>query len=118
MSIFNNIKNKFIVIQDGRYAVRVEGYTYEKTQNNVMPIRWELKLMEDIKGVLPTKFSHVETDAGFEILMNELVQIGFLRPVSPEELESTLNSLIGKLVEVEIQTDGDYRNIRFIRKLY
>ena len=117
MSIFDHLREKFTVLKDGKYIVRVDGYVYEKTRNDQRPIRWDLRLMENIEGVLPSKFDHVESDIGFEILMNQIVQMGFLRPETPEELEATLNSLIGKLVEVEVKTDGEYRNVYFTRCL-
>jgi hypothetical protein len=116
MSLFEDLREKFIEIADGNYIVRVEGYTREKTRTNVKPIRWELTLIDDVKGSLPTKFSHIESDGGFNILRRELKQLGFT-PSSPEEFEAALNDLIGRLVEVEINTVGEFRNIRFLRKI-
>jgi hypothetical protein len=116
MSIFEDIRNKFVEISDGNYIVRVEGYMREETRTKAKPIRWHLTLIDDVTGILPTKFSHVETDGGFNILRRELKSLGF-NPSSPEELEEALSLLKGKLVEIELNTDGDYRNIRFIRKI-
>jgi hypothetical protein len=116
VSMFEDLRNKFVEIADGNYIVRIEGFMREKTRNLTKPIRWDLTIIDDVRGSLPTKFSHIETDGGFNILRRELKQLGY-RPSSPEELEHALNDLKGKLVEVELLTDGEYRNIRFVRRI-
>lgn len=121
MGMFDDLFEKFTEIEDGNYVVKIEGFTREKTKNNVWPIRWQLKAVDEVKGVLPTKFNHVESDVGFRILLNELKQLGFQKPKTPKELESILHSLIGALVEVEIFTtdqEADYRVVRFVRRVY
>lgn len=117
MSIFDDLRNRFVRLEDGKYVVRIENYIYEQTRNAQRPIRWDLTLIDQKQGYLPTKFSNVHSDVGFEILLKELVQLGFRRPTTPEELEANLNFLVGKLVEIELYSEGEFRNIRFIKLL-
>lgn len=120
MSLFDDVKDKFYNLEDGRYLVRVEGFHREKTKNGLRPIRWDLTLMNNVKGALPTKFSHVETDGGFRILIDELKRLGYEKPKSPEELEAILHELRGSYIEIGLYTTDffeGYREVRFLRKL-
>ncbi|WP_110929237.1 hypothetical protein [Bacillus massiliglaciei] len=121
MGEFDDIENKFQELEDGRYIVRIEGYKRESTINQTKPIRWDLKLMNDSPYILPMKFSHIETDAGFQILMRELKQLGFSKPRSTREFEDVLSSLLGSIIEINLVTTNEkenYRDIRFVRRLY
>jgi hypothetical protein len=121
MGLFDDLADKFAELEDGKYVVKIEGYVRERTKNNLMPIRWNLTLVDDTKGLLPTKFSHVDHDVGFRILMNELKALGYKKPKSPAEFEAILQSLIGCLVEVELITtdrEEEFRMVRFVRKVY
>ncbi|PLS16485.1 hypothetical protein CVD28_15465 [Bacillus sp. M6-12] len=121
MGLFEDIKEKFNELEDGRYVVRVEGFKRDKTIRNSNPIRWELSLMNDYSAQLPAKFSHVETNAGFQILLRELKNLGYSKPGSAEEFEEILNSLRGAIVEVSVTTtnkEEGYREVKFLRKLY
>jgi hypothetical protein len=71
-------------------------------------------------GTLPPKFSHIETDGGFRILMEEIKRLGYPKPKSPEELEATLIDLKGTYAEIGLFTTDKiegYREVRFIRKM-
>lgn len=121
MSEFDDIQSKFQELEDGNYIVRIEGYKREKTISHAKPIRWQLKLMNEKDLYLPVKFSHIETNAGFHILMRELKKLGFDKPKSVEEFEKTLDRLVGMIVEVKVMTTNEeegYRDVRFLRKLY
>lgn len=121
MGLFDDIDQKFQELEDGRYIVRIEDYRREKTVHNMKPIRWDLKLMNESPLILPSKFSHIETDAGFQILMRELKNLGYAKPGSAEEFEEILKALKGAIVEVSVTTtnkDQGYREVRFLRKLY
>lgn len=121
MGIFDDIEEKFLEIPDGHYVVKVEGCTREKTIHGARPLKWQLKLMSDDHIQLPTKFSHIETNAGFHILLRELKELGYQKPQNAGELEDILNSLKGSLLEVHVITtnkEEGYRDIKFIRKLY
>ncbi|PLT34388.1 hypothetical protein [Bacillus sp. V5-8f] len=121
MGLFDDINPKFKELEDGRYIVRIEAFSREKTVHNMRPIRWELKLMNESPLVLPTKFSHIETDAGFQILMRELKNLGYAKPASARELEDILSDLKGSIVEVSVFTTNkyeNYRDVRFLRSVY
>ncbi|RFU63463.1 hypothetical protein [Peribacillus glennii] len=121
MGLFDDINPKFQELEDGRYIVRIEDYRREKTVHNMTPIRWDLKLMNESPLILPTKFSHIQTDAGFQILMRELKNLGYAKPASARECEEILSDLKGSIVEVSVFTTNkyqDYREVRFLRKLY
>ncbi|WP_019242496.1 MULTISPECIES: hypothetical protein [Bacillus] len=121
MGIFDDIEEKFQEIPDGHYVVRVEGYSREKTIHGAKPLKWQLKLMHDEDIQLPTKFSHIETNAGFHILLRELKELGYQKPQNARELEDILNSLIGCLLEIYVVTtnkEEGYRDVKLIRKLY
>ena len=121
MGEFDDIEMKFQELEDGRYIVRIEGFKREKTIHQTKPIRWELKLMNESPLILPVKFSHIETDAGFQILMRELKNLGYAKPKKAGEFEEVLNDLRGSIVEVALTTtnkEEGYREIRFLRKLY
>lgn len=120
MTMFDDLKEKFYELEDGRYLVRINGFQRERANHNSKPIRWDLTLMNDVKGTLPVKFSHVETDGGFRILMEEIKRLGYTRPKQPEELEEILNDLKGSFVEIGLFTTDrieGYREVRFIRKM-
>lgn len=120
MGLFDDLHEKFEVLEDGRYLVKVVGFTREKTKNGARPIRWNLELLNEVKGSLPPKFSHVETDAGFRILMDELRKLGLGKPKNAAELEEACNRLKGRIVEINLFTTNQaegYREIRFIREL-
>lgn len=120
MEMFEDLKDKFHELEDGRYLVRIDGYCRERTKNDTRPIRWELALINEVKGTMPTKFSHVETDIGFRILMDELKRLGYSKPKTPHELEAILNDLKGSFIEIGLFTTDrveGYREIRFIRKM-
>lgn len=121
MGIFDDLEEKFQELPDGYYVVRVEGYSREKTIHGVKPLKWQLKLMNEESGQLPTKFSHIETNAGFHILLRELKELGISKPKNANEFEEVLNSLIGCLLEVHVSTtnkEEGYRDVKLIRKLY
>ncbi|MDQ0217276.1 hypothetical protein ELQ35_07925 [Peribacillus cavernae] len=121
MDLFDDINEKFQELEDGKYIVRIESFRREKTGHNMKPIRWELKLMNESPLILPSKFSHIETDGGFQILMRELKNLGYSKPCSAREFEEILTSLKGSIVEVSVTTtnkDEGYREVRFLRKLY
>ncbi|MGG5253130.1 hypothetical protein ACQYAD_06505 [Neobacillus sp. SM06] len=120
MGLFDDVEEKFYDIEDGRYLVRIEGFYREKTKNGLRPIRWDLVLINDAKGALPTKFSHIETDGGFRILMDEIKRLGYEKPKSARELEAVLNDLRGSYVEISLFTTDfqeGYRDVRFLRKM-
>jgi hypothetical protein len=120
LALFEDIVDKFYELEDGRYLVRIDGFYREKTKNDSRPIRWDISLMNEVKGTLPTKFSHIETDGGFRILMDELKRLGYSKPKSPEELEAILNDLKGCFIEIGLFTTDrseGYREVRFIRKM-
>lgn len=120
MTLFDDVEDKFYELEDGRYLVRIEAYYREKTKNGLRPIRWELTLMNDVKGILPTKFSHIETDGGFRILMDEIRRLGYEKPKTPRELEAILNDLRGSFIEIGLFTTDfleGYREVRFLRKI-
>ncbi|WP_050614597.1 hypothetical protein [Bacillus testis] len=120
MSLFDDIEEKFRELPDGRYVVKVEGYSREKTIHGARPIKWQLRLMSDDPSQLPLKFSHIENNAGFHILMRELKELGYDKPKDAKELEILLNKLIGSLLEVQLSTtnkEEGYRDIKFLRKL-
>lgn len=104
MALFDDVKDKFYELEDGRYLVRIEGFYREKTKNGLTPIRWDLALMNDVKGTFPTKFSHIESDGGFRILMDEIKRLGYEKPKSPRELEAVLNDLRGCYIEIGLFT--------------
>ncbi|WP_142919156.1 hypothetical protein [Peribacillus saganii] len=121
MGLFEDIEAKFNELEDGRYVVRVDGFKRDKTITNMNPIRWSLSLMNDYSAQLPAKFSHIETNAGFQILLRELKSLGYPKPKSAEEFEKILNSLKGSIVEVSVTTtnkEEGYREVKFLRKLY
>ena len=121
MGLFEDIEEKFRELPDGFYVVKVEGFSREKTIHGARPLKWQLKLMNDGNNQLPTKFSHIETNAGFHILIRELKELGFHKPQNAKELEDILQSLVGSLLEVNVMTtnkEEGYRDIKFIRKLY
>ncbi|MGM9928223.1 MAG: hypothetical protein ACI35P_09760 [Bacillus sp. (in: firmicutes)] len=121
MGLFDDIEEKFLELSDGCYVVKVEGYSREKTIHGARPIMWQLQLMNEEHMQLPTKFSHIENNAGFHILLRELKELGFPKPRNTKELEEILNSLIGCLLEVQVTTtnkEEGYRDIKLIRKLY
>jgi hypothetical protein len=115
MSMFDDIWDKFQRLEDGFYSVRIEDYIRKPTRFGDRPIRWVLTVLDDVKGILPTKFSHIESEGGFKLLLSELKQLG-LHPTNPHELEQALNSLKGAMIEVALFTDGDHQNIRFVRR--
>ncbi|WP_053366022.1 hypothetical protein [Bacillus sp. FJAT-27245] len=120
MNQFEDIKEKFDELEDGRYLVRIDGFSREKTVNGARPIKWDLTLMNEVKGTLPVKFSHIETDGGFRILMEEIRRLGYSKPKSPEEFEAVLTSLKGTFAEIGLFTTDrieGYREVRFIRKM-
>lgn len=120
MTLFEDVEDKFHELEDGRYLVRIEGFYREKTKNGLRPIRWDLALVNDVKGNLPTKFTHVETDGGFRILMEEIKRLGYERPKTPRELEAIMNDLRGCYIEVGLFTTDEregYRDVRFLRKM-
>ncbi|OCA85616.1 hypothetical protein A8F94_12100 [Bacillus sp. FJAT-27225] len=120
MGIFDDVKEKFDELEDGRYLVRIDGFSREKTVNNTRPIKWELTLINEVKGRLPAKFSHIETDGGFRILMEEIKRLGYAKPKSPAELEDILINLKGTYAEIGLFTTDKiegYREVRFIRKM-
>lgn len=120
MGLFDDVEEKFMELPDGHYIVKVEGYSREKTVHGTRPLKWQLKLMSDESIQLPTKFSHIENNAGFHILLRELKELGFPKPQNAKELEELLNSLIGSLLEVQIITtnkEEGYREIKLVRKL-
>ncbi|MGM9923272.1 MAG: hypothetical protein ACI35R_03340 [Bacillus sp. (in: firmicutes)] len=121
MGIFDDLEEKFLELPDGRYIAKVEGYSREKTIHGARPLKWQLKLMGEESAQLPTKFSHIETNAGFHILLRELKELGYNKPGNAEELEHILQSLAGSLVEVQIRTtnkEEGYRDVKLLRKLY
>ena len=121
MGEFDDINMKFQELEDGRYIVRIEGFKREKTIHQTKPIRWDLKLMNESPLILPMKFSHIETNAGFQILMRELKSLGFSKPRSAKEFEEVMAELLGSIVEVSLTTtnkEEGYREIRFLRRLY
>jgi hypothetical protein len=115
VSKFDDIWDKFQRLEDGFYTVRIEDYVRKTTMNGDKPIRWVLTVVDDVRGILPTKFSHIETEGGFKLLLNELKQLG-LRPTNPDELQKGLDSLIGETVEIALFTENEHQNIRFVRK--
>ncbi|MFJ7639310.1 hypothetical protein ACQKL0_05205 [Peribacillus sp. NPDC097264] len=121
MGDFDDIHMKFQELEDGIYIVRIEGYKREKTIHQTKPIRWELKLMNESPLILPVKFSHIETDAGFQILMRELKNLGHSKPRNAREFEEVMTDLLGSIVEVSLTTtnkEEGYREVRFLRRLY
>lgn len=121
MGMFDDIGQMFQELEDGRYIVRIENYYRKKTNHNLNPLCWELKLMNESSLVLPMKFSQIETNYGFQILMRELKNLGCLKPTSAAEFEEVLTSLKGAIIEVNITTtkqNEGLRDIRFLRKLY
>ncbi|MDF2606387.1 MAG: hypothetical protein K0S34_577 [Bacillales bacterium] len=121
MGLFDDIEEKFSVIEDGRYVVKIDDYRRETTKKGTKPIRWELSLIDGGKGQLPTKFSHVESNAGFQILLRELRNLGFKKPRTTIELENLLENLKGSLVEIDVITkdvDLDLREVTFIKRVY
>lgn len=121
MGLFDDIEEKFQELPDGYYVVKIEGYSRERTVHGAKPLKWQLTLMSDDQKQLPTKFSHIETNAGFHILLRELKELGFQKPKDAKELEDVLNQLIGSLVEVHVTTtnkEEGYRDVKLIRKLY
>ncbi len=121
MDLFEDIEEKFQELPDGAYVVKVEGYSREKTIHGARPLKWRLALMNEGGGELPTKFSHIETNAGFHILIRELKELGFEKPKDAKELEAILNILLGSLLEVHVITtnkDEGYRDVKLIRKLH
>lgn len=120
MTMFDDLAEKFYELEDGRYLVRIDGFQRERNNHKANPIRWDLTLMNEVKGTLPLKFSHVESDGGFRVLMEEIKRLGYTRPKNPRELEATLNDLKGSFVEVGLFTTDrieGYREVRFIRKM-
>ncbi|WP_153126213.1 hypothetical protein [Peribacillus tepidiphilus] len=121
MGLFDDIEEKFMELEDGNYVVRIDGFSRERTVTGAKPLRWELTLLNDHSSPLPTKFSHIETNAGFQILLRELKSLGYNKPANSRELEEILNSLIGCIVEVHLNTtnrEEGYREIKLLRKLY
>lgn len=121
MSLFDDLEEKFLELPDGYYVVRVDGYSRDKTIHGLRPLKWQLKLMSEESGQLPTKFSHIENNAGFHILLRELKELGISKPQNASHLEEALNSLIGSLVEVHVVTtnkEEGYRDVKMLRKLY
>lgn len=120
MTMFDDLAEKFYELEDGRYLVRIDGFQRERNNHKANPIRWDLTLMNEVKGTLPLKLSHVESDGGFRVLMEEIKRLGYPRPKNPGELEATLNDLKGSFVEVGLFTTDrieGYREVRFIRKM-
>ncbi|MFS0782492.1 hypothetical protein [Bacillus sp. 1P06AnD] len=120
MGLFDDVEDKFKELQDGSYVVKVEGFSREQTIHGAKPIMWQLRLMSNDQGQLPLKFSHIENNAGFHILMRELKDLGYGKPANSQEFEAIIHSLVGCLLEIQLTTtnkEEGYRDIKFLRKL-
>ncbi|MGN1401899.1 MAG: hypothetical protein ACI4XL_10390 [Bacillus sp. (in: firmicutes)] len=120
MGLFEDIEERFHELPDGYYVVKIEDFSRDKTINGARPLKWSLRLIEEGPGELPAKFSHIETNAGFHILLRELRELGFHKPQNAKELEEILQSLKGSLVEIRLVTTNKaegYRDIKLIRRL-
>ncbi|OIJ15255.1 hypothetical protein BKP35_05245 [Anaerobacillus arseniciselenatis] len=109
----DHLKNNWR-LEDGRYVVLVEDVNISTVADGKRPLCWELKVVRS--GRKLQKFHWIEKAGGVGILITDLQNLG-MRHITPDNAINACNSLIGKKIEINVEYNGEYQNIIFLRKI-
>lgn len=101
-------------LDDGNYVVEIEDVSMVTVSDGRRPLCWNLYIQGSERRI--QKYHWIDREGGVNILINDLESLG--TTISPKNIVDTCNNLIGSKIEVNLEFDGEFQNITFLRLLH
>ncbi len=99
-------------VPDGMYTAEITECTVQESKKDGRPyLFWALRITEGQQvGRVVKRFNHLTTEPNFGFLKADLAAAGMQLANLPD-LPEVCGDLVGRIVEIKIQTNGKYQNV-------
>lgn len=104
--------DSYDAVPDGMYTAEITECAVQESKKDGSPyLFWALRITEGQHvGRVVKRFNQMATDQNFSYLKGDLIAAGMLVE-NLNDLPEVCGDLVGRIVEIKIQTNGRYQNI-------